>query len=148
MTTGVQTIESCIPEIAFVVTHVNGINGAQSTPRENESSYPFAMVYLLDGEVMNDVTQGIIDLHNIAVDLLVPRIWDLADSLPMLHPILDNLKNALWSEVATSSGSHFNTSIDTFSNLRIQFLPEYPYAGTDLIGYRLIMEGVKLMGVL
>lgn len=140
-----QSIENAVAEIADVVANTYGIVLASGTPKENYSEYPFAMTYILNGQVGNEVTDSVIGLHNIAVDLLVPREWDIGDSLPVLHPILDSLKVSLWSEVATSTGGFFNNSIDTFSNMLIDFLPSYPYGTLELIGYRIILEGVKIV---
>ena len=143
-----QNLENAIVEIAEIVAGVSGINAPQATPRENASEFPFAMVYLMEGEVGSQSEGWIVDLHNIAIDILVPREWDLADSLPLLHPILDALKVALFQEVAKTGGGAFDNSIDTFSNLRMMFLPEYNYSGIDMIGYRVVMEQVKLAGTL
>ena len=143
-----QTITNAIVEIAEVVAGTTGIKAPQANPRENASEYPFAMVYLLEGDVGSESEGWIVDLHNFAIDILVPREWDLAVSLPLFHPILDTLKVVLFQEVAKTGGGAFNGSIDTFSSLRIMFLPEYNYAGIDMIGYRVMMEQVKLVGTL
>lgn len=143
-----QNITNAIAEIAEVVAAVSGINAPQATPRENTSEYPFAMVYLGDGESGSESQGWAIGLHNIAIDLLVPREWDLNDSLPLLHPILDSLNVGLWSEVAKDGAGFFNGSVDTFGNLRFLFMPEYPYAAVEMIGYRLVMEQVKIVTTL
>jgi hypothetical protein len=143
-----QDLETAIPAIATVVVSVSGVNAPSAIPSDNASEYPFAMVYLLEGEVGNDIEGQIVDLHNIAIDLLVPREWDLTESLPVLHPILDDLKVALFTEVTTAGGGHFDNTVDTFATLRILFLPEYQYAGIEMIGYRLVMEGVKMVTTL
>ena len=143
-----QTIASAIVEIAEVVAAASGINAPQATPRENTNEYPFAMVYLFDGQ-SSAMSQGWkIDLVNIAIDILTPRSRDLNESLPALHAILDTLLDALWSEVAKQGAGFFDGSIDTFGNLSIAFLPFYVYANVEMIGYRLVLEQVKLVATL
>ena len=143
-----QSIENAITEIANVVAATTGINAPQATPRENANEFPFAMVYLMEGEGNAESEGWTTELHSIAIDLLVPREWGIEIVFETLHPILDDLKVALWSEVAKTGGDAFNSSIDTFSVMRFQFLPEYIYNNTEMIGYRTIMEQVKLLTTL
>ena len=107
-----------------------------------------ALVYLMEGEANCESEGWTTELHSIAIDLLVPRERGIESAFETLHPILDNLKVALWSEVAKDGGGAFNGSIDTFSILRFMFLPEYIYGNTEMIGYRLIMEQVKILTTL
>ena len=141
-----QSLEDCIPQIAAVVVAVSGVKGL-GLPRENSSEYPFAMTYIFDGEIGGDIEGQSVGLYNIAIDLLAPFERGLANILPTLHPILDDLQNDLLAEVK-SGGGQFSNTVDTFSNLRLFFLPDYPYGAIQLIGYRVIMEGVKILTVL
>lgn len=143
-----QSITNAVVEIANVVAKTTGINAPQATPRENASEFPLAMVYLIEAEE-GSMSEGWIEgLHSFAIDILVPREMGLELALPELHPILDALKVALFSETAKDTGTAFNNSIDTFGNTRTLFLPEYLYNGIQMIGYRVTMEFVKIVTAL
>jgi hypothetical protein len=142
-----HNITNAIPEIAEVIVAVTGINAPQGVPRENVSEFPMAMVYIFDGIVSSPSYGTMMDLDNIAIDILTPR-RDIAEDLPVLHAILDACKKALWSEIALDTGGRFDSSIDTFQDIAISFLPDYVYAGVEMIGYRLVMQQVKLLDTL
>jgi len=139
-----QDLTTCIPAIATVVAAADSIKGTQSLPNDIQGEYPFAMVYLLDGEAGNDITQGLIDLVNIAIDILAPTEWSLGTLFPLFNAALDELKVDLVAEVV-GSGGHFSNSIDTFAQLRFYFIPEYPFGNIPMLGYRIVMEQVKLV---
>jgi len=142
-----HNITNAIAEIAEVVAAVTGINAPQATPHENTSEFPMAMVYIFDGLVSSPSYGVMMDLDNIAIDILTPH-RDISDDLPALHAVLDACKKALWSEIALDTGGRFDSSIDTFQDIAISFLPNYTWAGVDMIGYRLVMQGVKLLDTL
>jgi len=143
-----QDLQTCIPAIANVVAATSAIKGVQSLPMDNANDYPFAMVYLLEGNSGNNTSQSLEDLDNIAIDILVPLEWGLGKCFPLLNAAIDELKVDLVKEVTNDvghQGGHFSFSIDTFQDLQIYFLPEYPYGNVQMIGYRIVIMQVKLI---
>jgi len=143
-----QDLQTCIPAISDVVVATTSIKGTQSLPQDNMNDYPFAMVYLFTGGAGNDISQALVDLDNIAIDILVPIEWGLAKCFPILNQCVDEVKVALVKEVVndgTHKGGHFSNSVDTFEGLQFFFLPEYPYGNMPMIGYRIVITDVKLV---
>lgn len=138
-----QQIDTACTAIAAVVAGVSGIGAAPSTPEDNINERVFALTYPMTG--MLDIgpigTRG--ELWNIAVDLLTPHS-NTSQNLTALIPILVLVTTALNNETV-SGGDFFGGAIDTFGNLRVEFLPFYVYSGVDCIGYRVTLEDVKLM---
>lgn len=138
-----QAIDTATAAIAAVVAGVSGIGAAPATPQDNINERIFALTYPMSGEL--DIgpigTRG--ELWNIHVDLLTPHS-NTSQNLTALLPVLVAVLTALNTE-ATYSGDMFGGAIDTFNKLRPELLPFYPYSGVDCIGYRVILEGVKLM---
>ena len=141
-----QTVAAAAPAIASVVT--SAINASGGVPQEAASGYPFVVVSLFDGQLTspgNDWTEALL---NIAIDVLVPRSWDISISMPLLLGYVDSLNAALWGQVANDPGLHFDNTIDTFTNIAVAYLPFNPWSNVDMIGYRFVLEGVKLEGTL
>jgi hypothetical protein len=141
-----QTLTACAPAIASVVT--TAISASGGVPQEAANEYPFVVVSLFDGMLTSPGNDWTEDLVNIAIDVLVPRAWDIGVSMPLLLGYVDTLKVALWTQVATAPGLHFDNTIDTFANIAVAYLPFNPWSNVDMIGYRLVLEGVKLEGTL
>jgi len=138
-----QQIDTACTAIAAVVASVSGVNAAPSTPQDNINERVFALTYPMSAEL--DIgpigTRG--ELWNVAVDLLTPHS-NTAQNLSALVPILVLVLTALNSEMV-SGGDFFGGAIDTTATLRVEFLPFYVYSSVDCIGYRVTLEGVKLM---
>jgi hypothetical protein len=141
-----QTIALAAPAIASIVTAALSASGG--VPQEVANEYPFVVVSLFDGEVTSPGNDWIEDHLNVAIDILVPRAWDIGVSMPLLLGYVDTLKVALWRQVATDPGLHFSNTIDTFVNIAVAYLPFNPWSAVDCIGYRFVLEGVKLTGTL
>lgn len=138
-----MTITTALAAIAGVVAGVSGIKTAPANPRESINEYPFAVTYVMDG-VLNVGPIGTKkSLLNIAIDLLTVR-RDIEIDMAVLTPFLDTVPAALVGEVSIG-GDVFSGTINTFENLRLEFLPLYDYGGVPMIGYRFIMENVKLL---
>jgi hypothetical protein len=141
-----QTIAAAAPAIASIVTAA--ISASGGVPQEVANEYPFVVVSLFDGEVTNPGNGWIEDHLQVAIDVLVPRAWDIGVSMPLLLGYVDTLKDALWTQVATTTGLHFSNTIDTFTNIAVAYLPFNPWSNVDMIGYRFVLEGVKLTATL
>jgi len=140
----VQTLAAAIPAIATVVAAADSIKGTQSLPKDVNSEYPFAMVYLLTGEGGDDVTQGLMNFMDVAVDILAPLEKGLQKVFPAFNAAIDELLVDFISEVITDGG-HFSNTIDTFSGFEVYLVPDYPWGGIPMIGYRIVLKKVKLV---
>ncbi len=137
-----QSLTTAVAEVAEVVAAISGIGAAPATPQENINERVFALTYLMTAETAISETGPVMQhLATIAVDLLTPHTV-LADNIAALLPILDLVATAFMREITTVS-AFFDGSIDTFENLRVEFLPFYPYSGVECVGYRVMLEGVK-----
>lgn len=136
-----QDFTTAVSEVAEVIASVSGINAAPATPEENVNERVFAFTYLMTSTTGISETGTMMHLATIAVDILTPHT-DLADNIAALLPIVDLVDTALITEITTVS-RFFDGSIDTYENLRWEFLPAYPYSGIECVGYRAILENVK-----
>lgn len=138
-----QQIDTACAAIAAVVDSVAGVDAAPAAPQDNINERVFALIYPMSAEL--DIgpigTRG--ELWNVAVDLLTPHS-NTSQNLSALMPILVLLLTALNSEMI-SGGGFFSGTIDTAYTIRVEFLPVYFYSSVDCIGYRVTLEGVKLM---
>jgi hypothetical protein len=137
-----QNIATAVSEVAEVVASVTGVNAAPSTPQENINERVFALTYLMSNFVEISETGTKQNLANIAVDLLTPNSPSLEAAISTLLPLVDSVSTALITEV-TDVTKFFDGSIDTFEDLRVEFIPFYPYSGVDCIAYRFTLENVK-----
>ena len=138
-----KTVVGAVTAIASVVGGVSGISSAPTYPFETMNESPFAVTYPMNGGIDIGPVGSKKQLVNIAIDVLTVR-RDLATDLAVLEPFLDTVPAALLAEMGTS-GDIFSGTIDTFSGLRFEFLPDMNYGGVQMIGYRFIMENVKLL---
>lgn len=138
-----QEILNACAAIAAVVDGVDGVKRAPGVPMENINDYPFALVYPADGEMNIGPVGTRKSLSNIFIDLLTVR-RDINLDLTLMIPFIDSVTLALNNEISYN-GDRFSGTIQTFEKVRFEFLPMYPYAGPDMIGYRFIMENVKIL---
>ena len=138
-----MTITTALTAISGTVAGVSGIKRAPDNPMENINEYPFALIYVMDGTLNIGPVGTKKSLLNIAIDLLTPR-RDISLDMAILTPYLDSIPLALVSEVSPG-GDVFSGNINTFGSIHLEFLPMYDYAGAQMIGYRFIMEDVKLL---
>ena len=138
-----KTVAGAITAIAAVVDAVSGVTLAPTYPRETMNESPFAVTYLVSGEIDVGPIGSRKMLLNIAVDLLIPR-RDIALDMETLLPFVDSIPAALLSEVSTG-GDIFSGTIDTFEMLATEFIPSVEYGGVQMIGYRFTMMNVKIL---
>lgn len=136
-----QNFATLVTEVAEVIAGVAGINAAPATPEENINERVFALTYLMTSvtEISEMGTRQ--HLSSVHVDILTP-LDNVGRNIAALLPIVDLVDAALITEITTVS-AFFDGSIDTYANLRWEFLPIYPYSGKNCIGYRAILEDVK-----
>lgn len=137
-----QTLVGAVTAIAAVVDGVSGVASAPAIPEENINERVFALTYVMTSAVEISETGTKQHLAMIAIDLLTPLV-NMKAALTTLLPLSDSVSTALITE-ATPAGDMFSGTLDTFSFLRIEFLPSYVYGNVPMIGYRIIMEDVKL----
>jgi len=138
-----QAIEGALIQIATVVRGVTGIKAAPTNPNETQNEFPFAVTYVSSGNVSGGAIGTTKSLNNIAVDVLTNRM-DLQNDLAILIPFLDTVPAALNAEIE-GNGDRFSNTISTFDRITYQLLPQVDYAGAQMIGYRFVMENVKIL---
>lgn len=138
-----EKIEGALSAIASVVSGVSGIKKAQNNPDETQNEFPFSVVYGITGNLTASPIGTRKDLFNVAVEVLTRKIF-LPNDIALLIPFLDTVPAALIAEVS-DGGDLFSGTITTFDRVVWNFVPEYDYAGVPLIGYRFIMENVKII---
>ena len=138
-----MTVATAVAAIAAVVDGVSGVTLAPTYPRETMNESPFAVTYVITGEIDIGPIGTRKSLLSIAIDLLIPR-RDIALDMETLLPFIDSIPNALLSEVSTG-GDVFSGTISTFEFLSIEFIPQADYGGAQYIGYRFLMNNVKLL---
>jgi hypothetical protein len=137
-----QSFTDAVTEVAEVVAGISGIGAAPANPQENINERIFALTYLMNSTCEISETGTMMHLATIASDILTPHA-NLAQSIAALLPILDLVVTAFITEITTTA-RFFDGSIDTFGNLRVEFLPFYAYSGKECVGYRVMLEEVKL----
>ena len=138
-----MTVATAIAAIAAVVDGVSGVTLAPTYPRETMNESPFAVTYVITGEIDVGPIGTRKSLLNIAIDLLIPR-RDISLDMQTLTPFLDSVPAALLAEVSTG-GDVFSGTIDTFEFISIEFIPDVVYGGVQHIGYRFLMNNVKFL---
>lgn len=130
-------------QIMNVISSLTGIHQAPVNPNETQNDFPFAVGYLASGNLGAGATGTRKSLYNIVIDLLTRRI-NLPDDLATLDPFIDSIPLALIQQVS-GNGQRFSLTISTFDEITIQFIPAVDYAGVQCIGYRFIMNNVKIL---
>lgn len=136
-----QDFTTAAAEIAEVVAAVSGIGAAPATPQDNINERVFALTYLMTAETAISETGTMQHLGTFAIDILTPHT-NTGQNIAALLPIVDLVDVALMTEITTIA-RFFDGSIDTFENLRWEFIPAYVYSGVDCICYRAMLENVK-----
>lgn len=136
-----QDFTTAATEIAEVIAAISGIEAAPATPQDNINERIFALTYLMTSTTEISETGTMMHLATFAVDILTPHS-NTGQNIAALLPIVDLVDTALLTEITTIA-RFFDGSVDTFENLRWEFLPTYIYSNVDCIGYRAMLENVK-----
>jgi len=136
-------IKDMMAAVATVVDSVSGIRTATSEPKEKPQEDTFAVVFMFSAKIDLAPQGSRKSLSSIAIDILRVR-RDLPRDLATLNPLLDSIPLALCAEV-TDTGDKFGGTISTFKDIDVQLLPAVDYGGALHIGYRFLMNGVKIL---
>lgn len=137
-----EQAEGAIAGIGDVIADVSGIEQALINPTETANADLFAVIYAAEGSYEFGAT-GLTALHTIYVDVLKRRT-DLAVDMAALKPFIDLVPGALLAEIG-DGGGRFGNTITTFGGVDYKLTYD-DYAGTKVIGYRFIMQSVKILG--
>lgn len=137
-----QTLRGALSAVASVVANVSGVDSSESYAQFNINERIFSLNYVMTSvaEISEIGTKQ--HLATISCDLLTPLIG-MTDEIDTMLGIADSASTALIQETS-SGGDMFSGAIDTFSNCRVDFIPFFPYNNIPHIGYRIMLEGVKL----
>ncbi len=137
-----QTLRGALSAVASVVANVSGVNSSPSYALFNINERIFSLNYVMTSEAEISEIGTKQHLAVISCDLLTPLIG-MTDEIDTMLGIADSASTALIQE-ASSGGDMFSDAMMTFSFCRIEFIPFYPYNNIPHIGYRIMLEGVKL----
>lgn len=137
-----QTLQDALSASAAVVAGVSGVNSSPSYAQFNINERIISLNYVMTSDVEISEIGTKQHLATIAHDLLTPLVG-MTNELDTMLGIADGVTTAFVQE-ASSGGDMFSNAMMTFSNCRIEFLPFYPYNNIPHIGYRVMLEGVKL----
>mgnify|MGYP006883557982 FL=1 len=138
-----MSVRTALDAIVSVVSGISGIRQAPTNPTDNPSIYPFAVCYVMDGQLVNGAMGTRKHLVNIAIELLTAR-KDLARDMALISPYIDSICAALIAEVS-DSGDRFGGTISAFEGVNYELLPDVNYANVQMIGYRFTMTNVKIL---
>jgi hypothetical protein len=138
-----QTLTGAVTAVAAVVAGVSGVDSSPAFPKFNINERVFALNYVMVSVVEISETGTKQHLATIASDLLTPLLGAEDADLQTILGIVDAASTALIQEASTG-GDMFSGAIDTYSNCRIEFLPTYVWNNAAYIGYRIMLENVKL----
>ena len=139
-----QSIDGALEAIAGVVASVSGVGASPAFLEFNINEKVFANNYIMTGSAEISETGTKQWLLTIASDLITPLVNVANEDIQFILQLTESISTALITET-TSGGDMFGGAIDTFNILRLEFLPgNYFYNGVPHIGYRLMLEDVKL----
>ena len=138
-----MSVRTALDAVISVVSGISGIRQAPTNPTDNPSIYPFAVCYVMDGQLVNGAMGTRKHLVNIAIELLTAR-KDLARDMALISPYIDSISSALLAEVS-DSGDRFGGTISAFEGINYELLPDVTYASVQMIGYRFTMTNVKIL---
>lgn len=138
------TLDDAISEIQADIRALEGIRAAPDYAPEQLNVFPFCVVYPGSGEFVSDVPGGMRGLHSITIELHVAR-KDLPRDIAKAMPYVESIPNALLKTIATQGGDRFGGTISTFARITYEFGP-LDWGGTQTIGWRFRIEGVKIQG--
>lgn len=148
MTAQIQEIDTAVEEIAAVAATATGVDAAPAFAIFNVKDNVIALVYPMNADVDVSELGTMQDLANITCDVLTPFVDVLNTDLRSILVAAKNIKKAFVKETIIradgSRGGFFNNSVSAVSFCRMEFIPFYQYGNTVYIGYRVILETVKL----
>ena len=137
-----MTTSAALAAVVTVVSGVSGIRRAPSNPTETANAFPFAICYIQDGQADASPMGTRKHLFSIAVEVYTAR-KDLARDFAVIAPFVDTVPAALLAEVS-AGGDQFSGTLATFEGVSYELI-ERNYAGVDVIGYKFVMNNVKII---
>jgi hypothetical protein len=134
------SLETVIAQVQTYVATLTGIRKAPSQPPEQMNAFPFAISYPSSGTWRMAPAGSKTGLHNIAIEIHVMR-KDLPRDFDKAMDYSDILPNLLFLKL--KDDNKWNFTIDTFGAISYTFGP-LGYGGVDTLGFRFIVEEVKV----
>lgn len=142
-----QPLDNACNEIVTVLRNTGAFGQVPLNPPSMMSYSEFAIVHPASGRIEVTDTGTRRALHNIAIDVLTKNT-DYARAMAITKPFIDIVAHALEVEVSYDSdgnpGGLFNNSISTFTAMSYIEIPLTDYGGVPVLGYRCLMEDVKI----
>ena len=138
-----MSVNTALAAIVDVVASVSGIRQAPLHPTETANVYPFAISYIINGEVKAGAMGTRKHLVNIGVELLTAR-KDMARDFALITPFIDSICAAFLAEVS-DSGDRFGSTISTFDTVKYDYIDSKDYAGVTVVGYLFTLTNVKIL---
>lgn len=125
-----------IASITTIVRAVTGVRTAPGLPPDQISMYPAVVVYPAKGSTESkDYGLGPV-FHDVVCEVFVPRV-DLARDMEKLLPFVDGIPKGI------STDTTLNAVYGATSRISYVLFHE-TYGATDVIGYRFLIEKIKL----
>ena len=138
----VMTIKAAVQEVVDELRKISDIRRVPDAPPENNSQFPFVIVYPMRGTYFGGPPGLVTGLHGIVIELHIAR-KDLPRDFDDVMDLFDELPNELFKSLKDAEFS----AIMTFGNIEYEFGP-LMYADVETIGVTYTMTEVKVMTTL
>jgi hypothetical protein len=129
--------QALIEAVQTVVRAVVGIKFAPDNLPGKLPTYPAVITYYAGGHYDTGPFGIAQSLHNIACDVVINKA-DMGRDMETLVKFIESIPAALTND------PWFGGLCETFSGVRYEFIPSGNWAGVEIIGYRFIIENIKL----
>ena len=133
-----MALKDAIDEIIDELQTISGIRRVPEEPPENNSAFPFAVVYPGSGVYQFGPPPLMRALHEINIELHVAR-KDLPRDYLKVMDLIDTVPSELWNLLRTSGFSN----LETFGNINYLFGP-LSWGTVDTLGVTYTMTEVKI----
>ena len=137
-----QHLDTALSAVASVVAGVSGVGASPSYAQFNINERVFSLNYVMTSVVTLSEIGTKQHIAAIACDIITP-IVGMTNELDTILGIADDVSTAFAQEASTG-GDMFSGALDTCVNVRVEFLPFYPYNNIPHMGYRVMLEDAKL----
>lgn len=132
-----QPIEDVTAAVVTLVSAVTGILQVPVNPPDTVNVSTFAVVYPQGGTIDNGVIGMKKALHVISIDVMTKRT-DLSRDMARVKPFIDLVPAALLADTTLTG------TAQTFGNITYDLLIT-DYAGVGMIGYKFLINDVKIL---
>ena len=133
-----MALKDAIDEIIDELQTISGIRRVPDEPPEDNTSFPFAVVYPTNGVYHFGPPPLMRALHSINIELHVAR-KDLPRDYLKVMDLIDTIPKELWDLLRTSGFSN----LDTFGDITYTFGP-LSWGAVDTLGVTYTMTEVKI----